>query len=74
MSERITPETRVRPILERWPSTYEVFRNHGCPDMRRGLFAITARFMPLHWAARFHRVPLEKLLAELNACAERQQR
>ena len=74
MSERITPETRVWPILARWPSTYEVFRNNGCPDMRRGLFAITARFMPLRWAARFHRVPLEKLLAELNACAEREQR
>jgi hypothetical protein len=74
MSERITPETRVRPILERWPSTYEVFRSHGCPDMRRGVFAITARFMPLRWAARFHRVPLQKLLDELNACAEREQR
>jgi hypothetical protein len=42
--------------------------------MRRGLFAITARFMPLRWAARFHRVPLQKLLDELNACAEREQR
>lgn len=74
MSERITPETRVWPILKRWPSTYEVFRSHGCPDMRRGLFAITARFMPLRWAARVHHVPLEKLLTELNACAEREQR
>jgi len=48
-----------------------VFRNNGCPDMRRGVFAITARFMPLSWAARIHRVPLEKLVSELNACADR---
>jgi hypothetical protein len=38
--------------------------------MRSGIFAITARVMPVGWAARFHRVPLEKLLRELNGCAE----
>ncbi|HUP44724.1 MAG TPA: hypothetical protein VM779_04340, partial [Thermoanaerobaculia bacterium] len=64
--------TRVALVLANWPSTYEVFRSHGCPDMRRGIFAVTARFMPLSWAARFHRVPLPELLRELNACAERQ--
>ena len=71
MADRITPRTRVWSILSNWPSTYDVFRNHGCPDMRRGVFAITARFMPLSWAARIHRVPLEKLVSELNACADR---
>jgi len=71
MTDRITPRTRVWSILSNWPSTYDVFRNHGCPDMRRGVFAITARFMPLSWAARIHRVPLEKLVSELNACADR---
>jgi hypothetical protein len=39
--------------------------------MRHGLFAVTARFMPLSWAARIHRAHLGKLLEELNACAER---
>jgi len=39
--------------------------------MRHGIFAITARFMPLAWAARIHRVPLETLVADLNACAGR---
>lgn len=73
MSDRITPRTRVWSILASWPSTYEVFRTHGCPDMRRGIFAITARVMPLAWAARIHRVPLEQIIRELNECADREQ-
>ena len=71
MSDRITPRTRIWSILTTWPTSYEIFRRHGCPDMRRGIFAITARIMPLAWAARIHRVPLEQLLRELNACADR---
>ena len=70
MADQITPATRVWSILKKWPATYEVFRSHGCPNMRSGIFAITARVMPVGWAARFHRVPIEKLLRELNACAE----
>ena len=69
--DAITARTRVWSILTSWPSTYDVFRRHGCPDMRQGIFAITARIMPLHWAAWMHRVPLDQLLAELNACAAR---
>lgn len=38
------------------------------------MFAITARIMPLAWAARIHGVPLEQLLRELNACADREQK
>jgi uncharacterized protein DUF1858 len=68
MAERITAEMRVASILKQWPATCEVFLRHGCPDMRSGIFALTARFMPVGWAARIHKVPLEKLLAELNAC------
>ena len=64
---------RVWSILTSWPSTYEVFLKHGCPDMRRGLFGITARIMPLAWAARIHGIPLQDLLQELNACVEREQ-
>jgi hypothetical protein len=41
--------------------------------MRRGIFAITARIMSLRWAARFHKIDLEQLLRELNACADREQ-
>ena len=70
MADRITPATRVWSILKKWPDSYQVFRSHGCPDMRKGIFAITARVMPVRWAARFHGVPIETLLRELNACAE----
>ena len=70
MADQITPATRVWSILKKWPATCDVFRSHGCPDMRSGIFAITARVMPVGWAARFHRVPIGKLLRELNACAE----
>ena len=73
MSDRITPRMRVSSILSRWPTTRDVFRTHGCPDMRRGIFAITARIMPLRWAARMHKIDLEQLLRELNACADREQ-
>jgi hypothetical protein len=41
--------------------------------MRRGIFGITARIIPLRWAARIHRIDLEQLLRELNACADREQ-
>ena len=74
MSDSISPRTRVSTVLSRWPSTYDIFRKHGCPDMRHGLFAITARIMPLAWAARIHRVPLDLLLRELNECAVREPR
>jgi len=73
MSDRITPRMRVSSILSRWPTTYDVFRTHGCPDMRRGIFGITARIIPLRWAARIHKIDLEQLLRELNACADREQ-
>lgn len=71
-TQPITTRMRVWSILTGWPSTYEVFRRHGCPDMRRGIFAITARIMPLAWAARIHKVPLQQLVDELNACAVRE--
>ena len=70
----ITHRMKVWSILTKWPATYDVFRRHGCPDMRRGFFSISARIMPLTWAARFHRVPLEHLLRELNACANGEQK
>ena len=66
----ITSDMRVWEVIQRYPQTFEVFRQHGCPDMRKGIFAITARVMPVGWAARFHGVPIETLLRELNACAE----
>ncbi len=39
--------------------------------MRRGFFAFMARVMPLRWAARVHKIPLDELLRELNERAHR---
>jgi hypothetical protein len=66
-ADRITSDMCVAAILRRWPETYDVFRRNGCPDMRRGVFALTARVMKLAWAARVHGISMDKLLAELNA-------
>lgn len=69
-SEQITSDLRVAEVLRRWPAAYDVFLRHGCPDMRRGFFAVTARIMRVRWAARVHKIPIDVLLRELNACAQ----
>jgi len=71
-AEPITSELRVADVLRRWPAAFDVFERHGCPDMRRGFFAMMARVMRLRWAARVHKIPLGQLLDELNACAKQQ--
>jgi hypothetical protein len=34
--------------------------------MRKGMFAVSAHFMKVRWAARAHHIELEKLLGSLN--------
>ncbi len=63
----ITSEMRVREVIEQYPQTFEVFRGHGCPDMRKGIFALSARIMKVKWAAKVHKIPLDELLRDLNA-------
>ena len=58
---------RVHEVLSEHPQTVEVFLRHGCPDMRRGLFAFMARIMKVRWAARVHGIPCDLLVADLNA-------
>jgi hypothetical protein len=70
--KQITADLRVAQVLRRWPNTYEVFCRFGCPDMRGGFFGFMARVMRLRWAARVHRIPIDELLDELNACVQRQ--
>lgn len=67
---RITPDMRVSEVLRECPATYAVFLRNGCPDMRRGLFSVMARFMKLRWAATVHGIPLQRLVDQLNECAE----
>jgi hypothetical protein len=73
-SEEITKDTKVGDVLAEHPDSFDVFMKHGCPDMRRGVFSMTAKVMPLKWAAFFHRVPLEVLLSDLRLVAERSPR
>ena len=65
----ITPEMRVWKVVKDYPQTLEVFRGHGCPDMRKGIFALSARIMKVKWAAKVHKIPLDDLLRDLNAAA-----
>ncbi|NIO16921.1 MAG: DUF1858 domain-containing protein [Deltaproteobacteria bacterium] len=65
----ITGEMKVWDVIQNYPQTYAVFRKHGCPDMRRGIFSISARFMKVRWAAQMHKISLEELLRDLNAVA-----
>lgn len=63
----ISAEMRVREVLNRHPQAAEVFLKHGCPDMRKGFFALMARIMRVRWAAFVHRIPCDRLVADLNA-------
>ncbi len=65
--EAITGEMRVWGVIQRYPQTLDVFRRHGCPDMRKGIFALSARIMKVRWAARIHKITLDDLLLDLNA-------
>lgn len=63
----ITPDMKVAEVIDRHPQTVDVFLAHGCPDMRGGLFRYMARLMSVRNAARIHRIPLDELMAHLNA-------
>ena len=63
----ITPEMKVADVIHRYPQTFDVFRAHGCPDMRKGIFALSARIMKIRWAAKIHKIPVDELMQELNA-------
>ncbi len=64
--QAINGDMKVWDVIQDYPETYQVFRNFGCPDMRKGLFAVSAHFMKVRWAARAHHIELEKLLEGLN--------
>lgn len=62
---------KVWDVITEHPETYEIFRRHGCPDMRTGLYAMSAHLMNVGWAARMHKIPVDALLTELNEVVER---
>ena len=70
MAERLVgPEMKVSEVVGRYPATREVFRRYGCPDMSKGIFRLMCRLMSVRAAARVHRLPLDRLMQDLNAAA-----
>lgn len=72
MSASITPDRKVAELLDTHPRTYHVFRKYGCPDMRDGFFSVMARIMSIRNAARIHRIPLDRLLDDLEEAIARE--
>jgi len=70
-NQTIEGDMRVWNVLQEHPETYEVFRRFGCPDMRKGFFAMSAHIMKISWAARVHHIELDRLLSDLNRAIER---
>lgn len=68
--KELHPKQKVAEVLKRYPHTYEVFRKHGCPDMRSGFFSYMARIMSVRNAAKIHRIPLDQLMSELKASVD----
>lgn len=64
--EQIDPSQKVAGLLKRHPQTYHIFYKYGCPDMRKGFFSFMARVMSIRSAARIHKIPLEKLVNDLE--------
>lgn len=67
--EPITSDMTVWQTIQQYPATYQVFRQHGCPDMRHGIYALSARFMKIRWAAKMHHISADALLRDLNRVA-----
>lgn len=63
---KVDPNKKVAYLLENHPQTYKVFRKYGCPDMRNGFFSYMARIMSIRNAARIHRIPIDKLVTDLE--------
>ena len=62
----INADMKVWDVIQQYPQTYGVFREFGCPDVHKGIFAVSAHFMKVRWAARAHRIDLDALLKRLN--------
>lgn len=62
----VTPDMMVWEVIQEHPETVDVFRRHGCPDMRSGIFAASAHVMKVKWAAKMHKIPLDELMTDLN--------
>lgn len=64
--EMINGDMKVWDVIHQYPETFEVFLKYGCPDMRKGIFALSAHIMKINWAAKIHHIDSDKLIKELN--------
>jgi hypothetical protein len=68
---RVAPDTKVWRVIDKYPYTFEVFRSHGCPDMRHGFYRLMAHLMSVERAAKMHRIGPDVLVADLNSAIAR---
>ncbi len=68
--QKITADMKVAEVVKQHPETAEVFLGKGCPDMRKGVVKFMAKVMSVKAAARVHRIPLVRLLEDLNAAVK----
>jgi hypothetical protein len=69
---KITKDTRVSAILEEYGDIADVMEVFGVKRMGRySLRMLAARAVMVEWAARIHRVPLDKFLEILDRAITR---
>lgn len=69
-SLEIGPETRVGPVLERYPETLQVFLRHGFVQLQNPVLrSVMAAHVTIAQACRIHPTDMETLLAELREAA-----
>jgi hypothetical protein len=56
-TQRISESERVWNVIQSHPEAYDVFRRHGCPDVRTGIYGLSAHIMKVKWAAKMHKIP-----------------
>lgn len=62
----INGDMKVRDVIQDHPEAYGIFRQLGCPDIHKGMFAVSSHFMKLRTAAHVHHFDLDELLKSLN--------
>lgn len=64
MAEKITKDSKLNEVIEKYPATREVFIKHGMPKYVNRLPSEKIEFF-----CRMHRMDINQLLDELNKAA-----
>ncbi len=73
-TQTINGDMKVWDVIQQHPETFEVFKRFGCPDMRSGIYALSAHIMKVRWAAKFHHIDVDLLLSDLNQAVARHEK